>query len=70
VVLVTGATGYLASCLVKQMADAGGYRIRCTVRSLENNKKLNALKDALRDSKTQPEFVKADLLQSADQWME
>lgn len=69
-VLVTGSTGYIASSIVKQLADSGEYKLRCTVRSLENNKKLNALKEALKDSQVQPEFVTADLLQSVDKWKE
>lgn len=70
VVLVTGATGFVAAHITKLLADAGEYRLRCTVRSLENNRKLDALKEALNDAKVQPEFVKADLLQSSEEWKE
>ena len=61
-VLVTGATGYIAANVVKDLLDIGGYRVRATVRSVTHNKKLDNLKEALKGCKTQPEFVAADLL--------
>ena len=61
-VLVTGATGFIAANVVKDLLDIGSYRVRATVRSVTNNKKLDNLKEALKGCKTQPEFVSADLL--------
>lgn len=69
-VLVTGATGYLASHIVKQLADSGQFRVRGTVRTKEGNEKLDKLKSLLgTDSKYEIEFVEADLAQP-DSWTE
>lgn len=68
-VLVTGATGYLASHIVKTLCDGGEYKVRGTVRSLEGNEKLDKLKSLVESSKYQPEFVEADLTK-AESWVE
>ena len=62
VVLVTGATGYIATHIIKVLQEVGGYRIRATARSVENNQRLEALKSALKKYGDLPEFVAADLL--------
>ena len=62
VVLVTGATGYIATHIIKVLQEVGGYRIRATARNAENNKKLDALKSALKNYGDLPEFLSADLL--------
>jgi len=41
IVLVTGATGYIAMHVVQQLLQGGGYRVRGTVRSLKNNAKVH-----------------------------
>jgi len=70
VVLVTGATGYLASHIIKQLVESGQFKVRGTVRSLENNEKLEKLKSLLQEnSKYELEFVEADLTK-ADTWKE
>lgn len=42
-VLITGATGYLGSCLAKRL-HSRGHTIACTVRSFENLKRLECLR--------------------------
>lgn len=70
VVLVTGATGYLASHIVKQLVDSEQYRVRGTVRSLEGYEKLEKLKSLLGDNCKYPaEFVEADLTKP-ESWTE
>ena len=44
-VLVTGASGYLAMHVVKQLVDSGEYIVRGTVRSLTNETKVKPLKE-------------------------
>ncbi len=41
-VLVTGASGYIASHLVKALLEDGRFRVRGTVRSLKNQKKVTS----------------------------
>uniref|UniRef100_A0A4D5R9U3 Cinnamoyl-CoA reductase 1 n=1 Tax=Scolopendra viridis TaxID=118503 RepID=A0A4D5R9U3_SCOVI len=60
-VLVTGATGYLASHVVKVFQEAG-YKVRGTVRSLKDPDKLNWLKNLCPDAKHPLELVEANLL--------
>lgn len=43
-VLVTGASGYLASHIVQQLVR-GGYKVRGTVRSLKNEAKVKPIRD-------------------------
>lgn len=60
-VLVTGASGYLA-CHVVNLLLESGFRVRATVRSLQNQKKLDPIKK-INPAKTHLiEFVEADLL--------
>lgn len=65
-VLVTGASGYLAIHIVKQLLELG-YRVRGTVRSLKDEKKTAALKDLDKNSKL--ELVEADLLNESS-WID
>lgn len=61
-VLVTGASGYLAMHVVKQLVDSGEYIVRGTVRSLANDKKVKPLKDLSSENAKYPlELVEADL---------
>ena len=46
-VLVTGASGYLAMHVVKQLVDSGEYIVRGTVRSLANETKVKLLEGAV-----------------------
>ena len=60
-ILVTGASGFLASHIVKQLLELD-YRVRGTVRSLKNEKKVEPLKRLAEKSKHELELVEADLL--------
>jgi nucleoside-diphosphate-sugar epimerase len=59
-ILVTGATGFLASRLIFELLSQG-YTVRGTVRDLNNGKKLAPLK-LFPNAKENLELVKADLL--------
>ncbi|XP_070545374.1 uncharacterized protein [Ptychodera flava] len=65
-VLVTGASGYVAAHVTQQLLRAG-YRVRGTVRSLENKAKVEPLRNLCPDAKHQLELVEADLLKP-DSW--
>lgn len=56
-VLVTGASGFIATHVIKQLVEKG-YRVRGTVRSLKNEKKVAPLRE-LADNRL--ELVEADL---------
>ncbi|XP_077988278.1 uncharacterized protein LOC144442779 [Glandiceps talaboti] len=66
VVLVTGASGFIASHVTQQLLRAG-YRVRGTVRSLKNEKKVQPLYNLCPDSKHKLELVEADLSEP-DSW--
>lgn len=59
-VLVTGVSGFIASWVAYAALDAG-YRVRGTVRSLENQTKIAHLRDLCPSSKHKIELVAADL---------
>jgi nucleoside-diphosphate-sugar epimerase len=59
-VLVTGASGYIATHIVKLLLE-DNYRVRGTVRSLKDEKKLAPLRNLVPNSKHQIELVEADL---------
>ncbi len=65
-VLVTGASGFLATHIVQQLLQKG-YRVRGTVRSLQNTQRVQPLRDLSTDSRHSLELVEADLTQ-ADSW--
>lgn len=65
-VLVTGVSGYIASW-VAYAALKSGYRVRGTVRSLQNENKVKHLRDLCPGSRFQMELVEADLT-SDDGW--
>ena len=67
-VLVTGATGFLASHLVLQLIDRG-YEVRGTVRSLEKGDKLQQALSEYAGKPVSIEFILADL-NSDDGWSE
>lgn len=62
VVLVTGASGYIASYIVKLLQEQG-WKVRGTVRNLENEEVVNFLKGLVPEAKHPLELVQADLLQ-------
>ncbi|XP_011663482.2 NADPH-dependent aldehyde reductase ARI1 [Strongylocentrotus purpuratus] len=59
-VLVTGASGYIATHIVKQLQEAG-YRVRGTVRSVSNPVKVGPLKELCPNPAHELELVEADL---------
>ena len=68
-VLVTGASGFLASHIVKQLLESGEYIVRGTVRSLLNEQKVKPLKSLCPNAKYELELVEADLL-NKESWIE
>ncbi|CAD5229333.1 unnamed protein product [Bursaphelenchus okinawaensis] len=62
-VLVTGASGYVATHCVQQLL-AQNYHVRGTVRSLKNEKKIKPIRD-IADNSPLLELVEADLEQAA-----
>ena len=69
-VLVTGASGYLAMHVVKQLVDSNEYIVRGTVRSLANEKKVKPLKQLSSENAKYPlELVEADLMKK-ETWTE
>ncbi|KAG0710408.1 putative uncharacterized oxidoreductase [Chionoecetes opilio] len=60
VILVTGVSGYLGCHVAKQLLEAG-YKVRGTVRSLENEAKIAPLKTLVPDAKHAMELFAADL---------
>lgn len=68
VVLVSGASGYIASHVVKQLQEAG-YQVRGTVRSLKDEKKIRHLYTLCPNAKHKLELVEANLL-DAGSWAE
>lgn len=59
-ILVTGVSGFLGSHVAKQLLEEG-YKVRGTVRSLENEAKVNPIKNLVPDAKFPIELVAADL---------
>jgi len=62
-ILVTGATGYVASNIIKLLLERD-YKVRGTVRSLANKKKYDFLYKLAPEKNDNLEFVEADLLDS------
>lgn len=67
-VLVTGASGYVAAHVIKILQEEG-YKVRGTVRSLQNETKVKPLKELCPDARYPLELVEADLLKE-DGWKE
>ncbi len=67
VVLVTGASGYIATHIVQQLLEAG-YKVRGTVRALQDDKKVAPLRNICPAAQHNLELVEADLLR-AESWI-
>ena len=65
-VLVSGASGFVACHVVQQLQQAG-YRVRGTVRSLKNEAKVKPIRELCPEAAHPIELVEADLL-DADSW--
>lgn len=59
-VLVTGASGYIATHVVQQLLKAG-YSVRGTVRSRKNETKVKPLLELCPEASSALELVEADL---------
>ena len=69
-VLVTGASGYLAMHVVKQLLDSEEYIVRGTVRSLANEEKVKPLRSLCpENAKYELELAEADLTKK-ESWIE
>ena len=68
-VLVTGASGFIATHIVQQLLAKGQVRVRGTVRSLKNEDKVKPLHDLVPDAKYPLELVEAEL-NNPDSWKE
>ena len=66
-VLVTGATGYIATHAIQQLLASGKYRVRGTIRSLKSEEKVKALKELVPDAKYPLDLCEADL-QNKESW--
>ena len=66
-VLVSGATGYIATHVIQQLLLSGNYRVRGTIRSLKNEEKVKALKELVPDAKHPLDLCEAELL-NKDCW--
>lgn len=66
-ILVTGASGYIATHIVKQLLELG-FRVRGTVRSLKDEKKILPLKTLVSNPKHELELCEADLL-NEESWL-
>lgn len=60
-VLVTGASGYIASHVVKTLLDSG-YQVRGTVRNISDEKKVQPLKLLSTKDDRNLQLVEADLM--------
>ncbi len=67
VVLVTGASGYIATHIVQQLLEAG-YKVRGTVRSLQDDQKVAPLRNICPSAQHNLELVEADLL-NPESWI-
>ncbi|XP_033760807.1 putative uncharacterized oxidoreductase YDR541C [Pecten maximus] len=65
-VLVTGASGYIASHIVRQLQEEG-YRVRGTIRSLGDEEKVKKLNELCPEAEHKLELVEADL-NKPDSW--
>ena len=69
IVLVTGASGYVGTHLIKQLLEQGRFRVRGTVRNLSNEKKVKPLRELVAEPKYPLRLIEADL-QNPKSWTE
>lgn len=67
-VLVSGASGFLASHVIYQLLHTDEYQVRGTVRDPSNKKKITPLHALYPEAKHPLEIVKADLMEP-DGWI-
>ena len=68
-VLVTGASGFIATHIVQQLLVKGKVKVRGTVRSLKNEEKIKPLQEMVPDATYPLELVEADLM-NEESWKE
>ena len=68
-ILVTGASGFIATHIIQQLLTGGQVKVRGTVRSLKNEAKVKPLQDLVPDATYPLELVEADLL-NEESWKE
>ena len=68
-VLVTGASGFIATHIVQQLLVKGKVKVRGTVRSLKNEEKVKPLQEMVPDATYPLELVEADLM-NEESWKE
>ena len=66
-VLVTGASGFMATHVIYQLQQQGRVRVRGTVRSLKREEKVKPLRNLVPDAKYPLRLVPAEL-QDAESW--
>ena len=66
-VLVTGASGFIATHVIYQLQQQGRVRVRGTVHSLKREEKVKPLRDLVPDAKYPLRLVPAEL-QDAESW--
>lgn len=67
-VLVSGASGFIAAHIIKLLLQEG-YRVRGTLRNLKDEKKITPLRNLVPSKAHNLEFVQADLMKE-DGWAE
>lgn len=68
-VLVTGASGYLGTHVIKHLLE-NGYKVRGTVRNLKDEKKVLPIRKLARNSSNHElDLCEADLL-NEESWLE
>jgi nucleoside-diphosphate-sugar epimerase len=62
IALVTGASGYVATHIIRPLLEQGRVRVRGTVRNLENEKKVQPLREIVPNPKYPLRLIEADLV--------
>ena len=62
IVTITGVTGFVGSMTCRAFLEDGGFRVRGTVRSVTNEKRIGPLRENLGELFNQLELVVADLM--------
>ena len=60
-VLVTGASGYIATHVIQQLLNTDKYRVPGTIRSLKNGERVKALSELVPWAKYPLELCEAEL---------
>ena len=67
-VLVTGASGFVASHVIQQLLRSGEFVVRGSVRNVNNEQKIKPLQELCPEAKYPLQLVQADLLDS-ESWI-